>query len=101
MAFAWALSGFDFLHIVCARHGQLVSKIPHYSRGCKSLKGELVKPVSQPQGGSREVYTDGSIITGILKLHRQIFKINITGLVQHQEKLSGIPRIHLDMIPYY
>ena len=45
---------------MCAWHGQLVSKIPYYSRGCKSLTGKLVKPVSKPQGGNREVYTEGS-----------------------------------------
>ena len=26
-------------------------KVPNYSRGCKSLTGELVKPVSKPQAG--------------------------------------------------
>ncbi|WP_168193975.1 hypothetical protein [Pontibacter sp. SGAir0037] len=37
---------------VCAQYGHLVLKVSNYSRGCKSLTGELVKPVSKPQAGS-------------------------------------------------
>ena len=44
-----------FLGAMCARHGQLLSKTPHYFRGCntrsdfrglRQMPGELVKPVS-------------------------------------------------------
>ena len=36
---------------VCAQYGHLVPKVSYYSRGCKSLIGKLVKPVSKPQAG--------------------------------------------------
>lgn len=36
---------------VCAQYGHLILKVSYYSRGCKSLTGELVKPVSKPQAG--------------------------------------------------
>ena len=41
-----------FIYDVCAQYGHLISKISHYSRGCKSLTGKLAKPVSKSQAGS-------------------------------------------------
>ena len=46
-----------FIAFVCAQHERKVSKDTYYSRGCKSLTGELVKPVSKSQGGlSRDMH---------------------------------------------
>ena len=36
-------------HVVCAQHGHQIPKVSKYSRECKSLTGELVKPVSKSQ----------------------------------------------------
>jgi len=45
-----SLSAPWIIHFVCAQHGQSIEDI-EYSRECKSLTGELVKPVSKSQGG--------------------------------------------------
>jgi hypothetical protein len=49
----WRISPYERqgLYILCAPSMALVSKIPKYSSGRKSLTGELGKPVSKSQGG--------------------------------------------------